>query len=168
MKLRHKFEHKAQVWTPVGGDWVNYEDFFFQAILSPGCDHPGGVVPFFIFLKKNFRVLKSSPTGRANRPLNFCLLFLPFCASCPYWLWVGINSSSVDDFTHAPPETLAVLETPGVEDAFSRAKKKPCLDDRRDKNPKPLDKDRDTICRVLKSNPQGPAVSRRTNKLLVF
>ena len=56
----------------------------------------------------------------------------------------------------------------GTRRKILRAKKKPCLDDRRDKNPKPLDKDRDTICRVLKSNPQGPAVSRRTNKLLVF
>ena len=45
--------------------------------------------------------------------------------------------------THDPPETLAVLVTPGVDDDFSRAKKKPCLDDR-DKNP-PLDKDRDTM-----------------------
>ena len=56
----------------------------------------------------------------------------------------------------------------GTRRKIPRAKKKPCLDDRRDKNPKPLDKDRDTICRVLKSNPQGPAVRRRTNKLLVF
>ena len=49
----------------------------------------------------------------------------------------------VDDFIHDSPETLAVLETPGVDDDFSRAKKKPCLDDR-DTNP-PLDKDRDTM-----------------------
>jgi hypothetical protein len=49
----------------------------------------------------------------------------------------------VDDFTHDSPETLAVLETPGVDDDFSQAKKKPCLDDR-DTNP-PLDKDRDTM-----------------------
>ena len=49
----------------------------------------------------------------------------------------------VADFTHDPPETLAVLETPGVDDDSSRAKKKPCLDDR-DTNP-PLDKDRDTM-----------------------
>ena len=65
----------------------------------------------------------------------------------------------VDDFTHDPPETLAVLETPGVDDDFSRAKKKPCLDDR-DTNP-PLDKDR-VQCWVLKSDPQGLANSRRT------
>ncbi len=50
---------------------------------------------------------------------------------------------AVDVFIHDTPETLAVLETPGVEDAFSRAKKKPCLDDR-DTN-SPLDKDRDTM-----------------------
>ena len=43
--------------------------------------------------------------------------------------------------THDPPETPAVLETPVVDDDYSRVKKKPCLDDR-DKNP-PLDKDRD-------------------------
>ena len=49
----------------------------------------------------------------------------------------------VDDFSHDSPETLAVLETPRVDDDFSRAKKKPCLDDR-DTNP-PLDKDRDTM-----------------------
>ena len=49
----------------------------------------------------------------------------------------------VDDFIHDSPETLAVLETPGVDDDFSRAKKKPCLDDR-DTN-SPLDKDRDTM-----------------------
>ena len=48
----------------------------------------------------------------------------------------------VDDFIHDSPETLAVLETPRVDDDFSRAKKKPCLDDR-DTN-SPLDKDRDT------------------------
>ena len=36
----------------------------------------------------------------------------------------------VDDFIHDSPETLAVLETPGVDDDFSRAKKMPCLDDR--------------------------------------
>ena len=59
-------------------------------------------------------------------------------------------------------------EKKGTRRKIPRAKKKPCLDDRRDINPKPLDKDRDTIGRVLKSNPQGPAVSRRTNKLLVF
>ena len=49
----------------------------------------------------------------------------------------------VADFTHDPSETLAVLETPRVDDDFSRAKKKPCLDDR-DAN-SPLDKDRDTM-----------------------
>ena len=49
----------------------------------------------------------------------------------------------VDDFLHDSPETLAVLETPRVDDDFSRAKKKPCLDDR-DAN-SPLDKDRDTM-----------------------
>ena len=49
----------------------------------------------------------------------------------------------VADFTHDPPETLAVLETPGVDDDFSRAKKKPCLDDR--DTDSPLDKDRDTM-----------------------
>jgi len=49
----------------------------------------------------------------------------------------------VDDFIHDSPETLAVLETPGVEDAFSRAKKKPCLDDR--DTDSSLDKDRDTM-----------------------
>jgi len=49
----------------------------------------------------------------------------------------------VADFTHDPPETPAVLETPVVEDDYSRVKKKPCLDDR-DKNP-PLDKDQDTM-----------------------
>ena len=49
----------------------------------------------------------------------------------------------VADFTHDPSETLAVLETPRVDDDFSRAKKKPCLDDR-DTN-SPLDKDRDTM-----------------------
>ena len=49
----------------------------------------------------------------------------------------------VDVFIHDTPETLAVLETPRVDDDFSRAKKKPCLDDR-DAN-SPLDKDRDTI-----------------------
>ena len=36
----------------------------------------------------------------------------------------------VADFTHDPPETLAVLEAPGVDDDSSRSKKKPCLDDR--------------------------------------
>ena len=54
-----------------------------------------------------------------------------------------MNALVVDDFTHDPPETLAVLETPGVDDDFSRAKKKPCLDDR--DTDSPLDKDRDTI-----------------------
>ena len=49
----------------------------------------------------------------------------------------------VADFTHGPSETLAVLETPGVDDDFSRAKKKPCLDDRDADSP--LDKDRDTM-----------------------
>ena len=49
----------------------------------------------------------------------------------------------VADFTHDPSETLAVLETPRVDDDFSRAKNKPCLDDR-DAN-SPLDKDRDTM-----------------------
>ena len=49
----------------------------------------------------------------------------------------------VDVFIHDTPETLAVLETPGVDDDFSRAKKKPCLDDR-DTNSS-LDKDRDTM-----------------------
>ena len=34
-------------------------------------------------------------------------------------------------------------DAPGVDDDYSRAKKKPCLDDR-DTNP-PLDKDRDTM-----------------------
>ena len=47
------------------------------------------------------------------------------------------------DVTHDPPETPVVLETPRVDDDFSRAKKKPCLDDR-DTN-SPLDKDRDTM-----------------------
>ena len=47
----------------------------------------------------------------------------------------------VADVTHDPSETPVVLETPVVDDDYSRAKKKPCLDDR-DKNP-PLDKDRD-------------------------
>ena len=50
---------------------------------------------------------------------------------------------AVDVFIHDTPETLAVLETPGVEDAFSRAKKKPCLDDR--DTDSSLDKDRDTM-----------------------
>ena len=49
----------------------------------------------------------------------------------------------VADVTRDPPETPAVLETPIVDEDFSRSKKKPCLDDR-DKNP-PLDKDRDTM-----------------------
>ena len=49
----------------------------------------------------------------------------------------------VADFTHDPSETLAVLETPRVDDDFSRAKKKPCLDDRDADSP--LDKDRDTM-----------------------
>ena len=49
----------------------------------------------------------------------------------------------VADFLHDSPETLAVLETSRVDDDFSRAKKKPCLDDR-DTN-SPLDKDRDTM-----------------------
>ena len=49
----------------------------------------------------------------------------------------------VADFTHGPSETLAVLETPRVNDDFSRAKKKPCLDDRDADSP--LDKDRDTV-----------------------
>ena len=49
----------------------------------------------------------------------------------------------VDDFIHDSPETLAVLETPGVEDDFSRAKKKPCLDNR--DTDSSLDKDRDTM-----------------------
>ena len=49
----------------------------------------------------------------------------------------------VADFTHGPSETLAVLETPRVDDDFSRAKKKPCLDDRDADSP--LDKDRDTM-----------------------
>ena len=43
---------------------------------------------------------------------------------------------------------------------FSRAEKPTCLDDR-DTN-SPLDKDRDTILRVLKSDPQDLANSRRT------
>ena len=49
----------------------------------------------------------------------------------------------VADFTHDPSETLAVLETPRVDDDFSRAKKKPYLDDRDADSP--LDKDRDTM-----------------------
>ena len=49
----------------------------------------------------------------------------------------------VDDFLHDSPETLAVLETPRLDDDFSRAKKKPCLDDRDADSP--LDKDRDTM-----------------------
>ena len=66
----------------------------------------------------------------------------------------------VDDFIHDSPETLAVLETPGVDDDFSHAKKKPCLDDR-DTNPKPLSIKIEIQCRVLKSDPQDLANSRR-------
>ena len=87
-----------------------------------------------------------------------------------FWSPFSISLLVVADFTHDPPdETLAVLETPGVDDDFSRAKKKPtCLDDR-DTNPKPLSIKIETQCRVLKSNPQGPPNSRRTTKLvLVF
>ena len=61
-----------------------------------------------------------------------------------FWSPFSISLLVVADVTHDPPdETLAVLETPGVEDAFSRAKKKPCLDDR--DTDSPLDKDRDTM-----------------------
>ena len=54
-----------------GGDFFTFFIFFDGKVqkLSPGCDHPGGVVPFFIFSKKK----KSSPPGRSNRPLNFGL-----------------------------------------------------------------------------------------------
>ena len=50
-----------------GGDFFTFFIFFDGKVqkLSPGCDHPGGVVPFFIFSKKK----KSSPPGRSNRPL---------------------------------------------------------------------------------------------------
>ena len=53
----------------------------------------------------------------------------------------------VADVTHDPPETPVVLETPVVDDDYSHVKKKPCLNDR-DENPKPLDKNRDTIPRL--------------------
>ena len=69
----------------------------------------------------------------------------------------------VADVTHDPPETLVVLETPVVDDDYSRVKKKPCLETKTRLSIKI-----EIQCRVLKSNPQGPAVSRRTNKLLVF
>ena len=43
-----------------------------------------------------------------------------------FWSPFSISLLVVADFTHDPPdETLAVLETPGVDDDFSRAKKKP-------------------------------------------
>ena len=60
----------------------------------------------------------------------------------------------VADFTHDPPETLAVLETPVVDDDYSRVKKKPCLDDR-DKNP-PLEKDRDKKPKGLEEQSSRP------------
>ena len=43
-----------------------------------------------------------------------------------FWSPFSISLLVVADVTHDPPdETLAVLETPGVDDDFSRAKKKP-------------------------------------------
>ena len=60
-----------------GGDFFTFFIFFDGKVqkLSPGCDHPGGVVPFFIFSKKKVLAtwaFKPSPCG-SNRPLNFGL-----------------------------------------------------------------------------------------------
>ena len=105
-------------------------------------------------LYKNFKK-KGKELGDLGPPVGGRLFY--FCEkSSPNWAFklvpYGSNlclnlidcfSLVVADFTHDPPETLAVLETPGVDDDSSRAKKKPCLDDR-DTNP-PLDKDLDTM-----------------------
>ena len=61
----------------------------------------------------------------------------------------------VADVTHDPPETPVVLETPVVDDDYSHVKKKPCLNDR-DENPKPLDKDRDTMPMGLEEQSSRP------------
>ena len=80
-----------------------------------------------------------------------------------FWSPFSISLLVVADFTHDPPdETLAVLETPGVDDDFSRAKKKPLRVQTIETQTQSLslDKDRDTIMPGLEEQSSRPTQER--------
>ncbi len=82
----------------------------------------------FVFIKCKKSVGKGCAVGvlfrKKKRPTkDFASLALLVVV---FWSPFSISLLVVADVTHDPPdETLAVLETPGVDDDFSRAKKKP-------------------------------------------